>query len=190
MNPETKAATLRVLSVLRVEADRIRDTQHRDEYFYLKKTVKTMKKILLLISVCFALVLNAGAQCCPEPPPGYDCFPESPAMLSGAGSIQFSWYSGQTDMYVGLTHVTQYLALYHPEVIGYQYEVQYADDLFAPVWFAYARWTATKTDTVTTFVPIYPCRPYRFYRVVTQAQLPAPAKRFQQARPARNTQTR
>jgi hypothetical protein len=102
--------------------------------------------------------------CCPQPPDGYDCYVEAPAQLPGSSQIETAYYTGETDMYVGQTHVTQYIAVYHPEVTGYTYEVQYTDSLLGP-WKAYARWIGQKDDLVTTFIPIYPCVPQRFIRV-------------------------
>lgn len=122
-----------------------------------------MKKLLSLMGAM--LTLSAVAQnCCPQPPDGFDCYAEAPAQLPGSSQIATAYYTGETDMMVGQTHVTQYLAFYHPEVTGYTYEVQYTDELLGP-WKAYARWIAQKDDIVTTFVPIYPCVPHRFIRV-------------------------
>lgn len=111
--------------------------------------------------------------CCPEVPPGYECFNEAFAILPASSQIHFDWYTGDTDMYVGLTHVTAYFAIFFAEVEGVTYEVQYTDDPFSGApWKAYARWVGQKNDIVTTDVPVYPCAPQRYYRVC--AQLPAP----------------
>ena len=111
------------------------------------------------------LTFSAVAQnCCPQPPDGFDCYAEAPALLPGDSTIETGYYFGNTDMFIGQTHVTQYIALFHPEIQDYTYEVQYTDDLVGP-WKAYARWIATRNDQVTTQVPIYPCVPHRFIRV-------------------------
>lgn len=131
---------------------------------------KTIFAIWILELIIIGLYpIKAKSDCCPQPPVGYDCYQEAPAILPASGQIHFEWYQGTTDMFVGQTHVTQYLAFYHTQVRGYTYEVQYIDDLFSGTWMAYARWTAEKDDIVTTFTPIYPCKPQRFFRVVAQA---------------------
>lgn len=127
-----------------------------------------MKKHLLLALGSLLTLSAFGQNCCPQPPDGFDCYVESPATLPGSSQIATAYYTGTTDMLVGQTHVTQYIAFYHPEVTGYTYEVQYTDELFGP-WKAYARWVAQKDDVVTTFVPIYPCVPHRFIRVCATA---------------------
>lgn len=127
-----------------------------------------MKILPLLLTLTVTTLANAQT-CCPQPPDGFDCYVESPARLPGSSQIPIAYYVGDTDMLVGQTHVTQYYALYHPEVTGFTYEVQYSDSLVGP-WKAYARWTAVKDDVVTTFVPIYTCVPSRFLRVCGTAQ--------------------
>jgi hypothetical protein len=123
-----------------------------------------MNTLTVALAFIFSVQVGLSQNCCPQPPEGYDCYVEPPAQLSGSSQIATAYYTGATDMMVGQTHVTQYIAIYHPEFIGFTYEVQYTDELLGP-WKAYARWVAQKNDIVTTFVPVYPCANHRFLRV-------------------------
>ena len=126
-----------------------------------------MKKFLSLLILSAGLTSYAQT-CCPQPPPGYDCYVDPPALLTSAPQIATQNTYLTTDMMVWETHVTQAIEIKHPVVTGVTYEVQFTDSLTAPVWKSQARWTAVKDDIQTTHVPVYPCVRQRFFRVCAQ----------------------